>query len=64
LISPANRKPQEKTGANPTALAILQWRNIVIDVYATPDLIKSNFDFSDAEATDFLTKLFAAIPKP
>jgi len=63
IISIANRKPQEKTGANPTVLAILQWRNIVIDVYATPDLLKSNFDFSEAEATDFLTKLFNAIPK-
>jgi hypothetical protein len=64
LISPTNRKPQEKTGANPTVLAILQWRNIVIDVYATPDLLKSDFDFSDAEAIEFLTKMFDAIPKP
>jgi hypothetical protein len=64
LICTANRRAGEKTGANPTLLAILQWRNIVIDVYATPDLLKSNFDFSDAEATEFLTKMFNAIPKP
>jgi hypothetical protein len=63
LISPANRKPQEKTGANPTLLGIVQWRNIVIDIYATPELLQSNFDFTEAEATDFLTKMFNAVPK-
>ncbi len=64
IISPTNRKPMEKTGANPTVLAILQWRNIVIDIYATPDLLKSDFEFTDAEAVEFLTTAFAAIPKP
>jgi hypothetical protein len=33
-------------------------------VYATPELLKSDFDFSDAEAIEFLTKMFNAIPKP
>lgn len=64
MLTPGNRNPQAKTGANPTVLAILQWRNVVIDVYATADLMKTNFDFSADEARLFLTKMFEAIPKP
>jgi hypothetical protein len=64
IIAPSNRQPPNAEGLNPTVLAEMQWRNTVTIVYATSELLKSQFTISEDELKTFLQKMYEALPKP
>lgn len=63
MVSPTNKALGLGNGRNPTVWGELRYRNTVLILYASPELIQNLPDFSKEEAVDLLTKLFNAIPK-
>jgi|GEM_PF-1003544 len=63
IVSPENKVPGPRAGVNPTVWGEMRYRNTLLILYADATLIQKMPDFSKDEATDLLTKLFAAVPK-
>lgn len=47
-----------------TILAIVRWRNCIIEIYASPELQGKGVQFTEAELTQYLQKFLDAVPNP
>jgi hypothetical protein len=63
IVSPSNTAKGPQAGINPTVWGEMRFRNVVIELYPDGDLVQKMPDFRAEEATELLTKIFAAIPK-
>lgn len=63
MVSPSNKAQALRAGENMTVWGELLYRNTVLILYPSPELVQNLTDFSKDEAVDLLTKLFAALPK-
>ncbi len=62
VVSPTNKAGGLRPGQNQTVWAEMRFRNTVLILYPSADMIIKVTDFSKDEAVDILTKLLAALP--